>query len=98
VFTIFTSLRGKIIAAVGLLTLVALLLLSLTSTMTSRKYAMTSLKSQTTALTMARAEGVADWVKARHQVVKSIAPVVAEAEPSKFLQQAKMPAVWTRPT
>jgi methyl-accepting chemotaxis protein len=84
------SLRGKIIAAVGFLTLVALLLLSLSNTYTARKYAMAALKQQTTALTQAHAEGVGDWVKARQQVVKSIAPVVNEAEPLKFLVQAKI--------
>ncbi len=87
---IFNSLRAKIVTAVGILLFLALLILSLTSIFTARQQAMATLKIQTTDLTTAHAQGVAEWVKGRQQVVLSMAAAANEAEPLKFLEQAKI--------
>ena len=88
--TSLKSLRLKIIAAVGLLVFLALLGLSVSNLLTVRKQAMTALKSQTMALALTHAEWVADWVRARHQVVRSLAAAANEAQALKFLEQAKI--------
>ena len=85
-----TSLRGKIVAVVGLLVAAGLLLLSATNVYTARSHALQSLVDQTKALSRAHAAGVADWVASRKQVVLSFAGAVPEAEPVKYLQQAKI--------
>ena len=89
-FTFLSSLRGKIVALVGLLVVCGLLALSLTNVLTARSHALEALDNQTRALAHSHATGVADWVASRHQLVKSIAPVVNEAEPLKYLVQAKV--------
>jgi len=89
-FTFLTSLRGKIVALVGLLVVCGLFALSLTNVLTARSHALDALDNQTRALAHSHATGVADWVASRHQLVKSIAPVVDEAEPLKYLVQAKV--------
>ena len=85
-----TSLRGKIVATVGLLVVAGLLGLSITNVLTARSYALESLGNQTRALSHSHAAGVGDWVASRQQVVKSFAGAVPEADPIKFLQQAKI--------
>jgi len=89
-FTFLSSLRGKIVALVGLLVVCGLLALSLTNVLTARSHALEALDNQTRALAHSHATGVADWVASRHQLVKSIAPAVNEAEPVKYLVQAKV--------
>ncbi|TAH11901.1 MAG: HAMP domain-containing protein [Curvibacter sp.] len=85
-----TSLRGKIVATVGLLVAGSLLVLSATNVYTARSHALESLDSQTRALSKSHAAGVGDWVTSRKQVVNSIAGAVPEADPIKYLQQAKI--------
>jgi methyl-accepting chemotaxis protein len=85
-----TSLRGKIVATAGILVLLGLLLLTATNVLTARHHALDSLNGQIKALTHSHAAGVADWVATRHQVVKSMAAAVNEAEPLKYLQEAKI--------
>nr|WP_315478339.1 methyl-accepting chemotaxis protein [uncultured Rhodoferax sp.] len=85
-----TSLRGKIVATVGLLVAAGLLVLSATNVYTARSHALQSLEEQTKALSRAHAAGVADWVTSRKQVVISFAGAIPEADPIKFLQQAKI--------
>ena len=89
-FTVLNSLRKKIVASVGLLVFVALFSLSWGNVYSARKNAMATMKSQTIALTLAHAEGVAEWVKSRQQVVRSFATAVNEAQPLKYLEQAKI--------
>jgi methyl-accepting chemotaxis protein len=89
-FAFLTSLRGKIVATAGILILLGLLLLTATNVLTARHHALDSLNGQIKALTRSHAAGVADWVATRHQVVKSLAAAVNEAEPLKYLQEAKI--------
>ncbi len=87
---VLTSLRGKIVATVGLLVAAGLLVLSATNVYTARSHALESLDNQTRALSHSHAAGVGDWVSARKQVVLSFAGAVPEADPIKYLQQAKI--------
>jgi methyl-accepting chemotaxis protein len=84
------SLRGKIVALVGLLVLLGLAALSITNVLTARSHALRTLDSQTRALAKAHASEVAEWVAGRHQIVKSFAFAVNEPEPLKYLVQAKV--------
>jgi methyl-accepting chemotaxis protein len=88
-FTALTSLRGKIVAITGTLVLLGLLALTASNVLIARQHAMSTLTSQTQDLTSAREDSIAAWVAARHLIVKSFAGAVNEAEPLKFLQQAK---------
>ncbi|CAM8653164.1 MCP_signal domain containing protein [Comamonadaceae bacterium] len=89
-FSFLSSLRGKIVALVGLLVLVGLAALSATNVITARSHAMAALDSQTRALARSHGSGVAEWVASRHQVVKSFGFAVSEPDPLKFLQEAKV--------
>jgi len=89
-FSFFRSLRGKVVGVTGALVLLGLLVLTTTNLWMARQNAMTSMADQTRALAHAHAVGVADWMAARHQVVKSVAARVAEADPVPFLQDAKI--------
>jgi methyl-accepting chemotaxis protein len=84
------SLRGKVVVATGGLVLLGLLLLTAANLLTARSNALTSLNEQTRALSRSHATGVADWVTSRHQVVKSVAGKIAEANPIPFLVGAKI--------
>ncbi len=86
----FSSLRGKIVSATGILVLLGLLVLAATNVLTARQHALASLNDQIKALTLAHAEGVAEWVSARKQVVQSFTAAVQDSEPVKFLAQAKI--------
>ena len=88
--TFLTSLRGKIVATVGILVLLGLLLLTASNVLTARHHALDSLNAQIKALTHSHATGVADWMASRHKVVKSLAGAVNEPEPLKYLQEAKI--------
>ena len=85
-----SSLRGKIVAATGLLVLLGLLALTATNVLTARHHALAALNDQVKALAQSHAAGVADWVGAHHKMVKSFASAVDESEPLKSLQQAKI--------
>ena len=84
------SLRGKVVTASGLLTLLGLLLLTTTNVLTARQQAMVSLNQQVKDLTHSHASGISDWSASRTQVVKSFARAASEAEPLKYLEQAKI--------
>ena len=84
------SLRGKVVTASGLLTLLGLLLLTATNVLTARQQAMVSLNQQIKDLTHSHASGIADWSASRIQVVKSFARAASEPEPLKYLEQAKI--------
>ena len=85
-----TSLRGKIVATAGVLVLLGLLMLTATNVLTARHHALDSLNGQIKSLAQSHATGIADWIAAHHQVIKSFASAVSEAEPLKSLQQAKI--------
>jgi len=87
---LFTSLRSKIIGITAVLVFLGLLGLTAVNVLTARHYALDSLNGQVKALALSHASGVADWVASRHQVVKSIASAVDEAEPLKALQHTKI--------
>ena len=70
-FLFLNSLRGKIVALVGLLVTCGLFALSLTNVLTARSHALEALDNQTRSLAHSHATGVADWVASRHQLVKS---------------------------
>ncbi|MBT3069188.1 methyl-accepting chemotaxis protein [Rhodoferax sp. U11-2br] len=86
----FRTLRGKVVGVTGALVLLGLLVLSATNLWMARQNALASLADQTRALAHAHAVGVADWMASKHQVVKSVAGRVAEADPVPFLQDAKI--------
>ncbi|QDL56788.1 methyl-accepting chemotaxis protein [Rhodoferax aquaticus] len=85
-----SSLRGRVIATVGALVLLGLLALTASNVWTARFHAISSLNDQAKALAQAHANDVADWLGARRNVVLSFASAVDEADPVKFLQQAKI--------
>jgi len=89
-FSFFRTLRGKVVGVTGALVLLGLLVLSASNLWMARQNALASLADQTRALAHAHAVGVADWMASRHQVVKSVASRVAEADPVPFLQDAKI--------
>ena len=89
-FSFFRTLRGKVVGVTGALVLLGLLVLSATNLWVARQNALASLADQTRALAHAHAVVVADWVASQHQVVKSVAGRVAEADPVPFLQDAKI--------
>jgi len=89
-FSFFRTLRGKVVGVTGALVLLGLFVLSATNLWMARQNALTSLADQTRALAHAHAVGVADWIASKHQVVKSVAGRVAEADPVPFLQDAKI--------
>ncbi|WP_255435012.1 methyl-accepting chemotaxis protein [Rhodoferax sp. BLA1] len=89
-FSFFDTLRGKVVGVTGTLVLLGLLVLTATNLWMARQNAMTSMADQTRALAHAHAVGVADWMATRHQVVKSVASRIAEADPVPFLQDAKV--------
>ncbi|WP_304621936.1 methyl-accepting chemotaxis protein [Rhodoferax sp. U2-2l] len=88
-FSFMNTLRGKVVLVTGALVLFGQLLVSGTNLLTARHNAMAALTDQTRSLLRSHAAGVADWVSARHQVVKSVAGKVGEADPIPFLQVAK---------
>jgi len=86
----FGSLRGKVVGVTGALVLVGLLLLTATNLWMARENALASIAAQTQALAHSHAVGVAEWMASRHQVVKSVAGRIGEADPVPFLQGAKI--------
>ena len=89
-FVFLNSLRGKIVALVGLLVFLGLAALSITNVQTARSHALRTLDSQTGALAKAHASEIAEWVAGRHQIVKSFGFAVNEPDPLKYLVQAKV--------
>ncbi|WP_138516018.1 methyl-accepting chemotaxis protein [Rhodoferax bucti] len=89
-FLFLNSLRGKIVALVGVLVACGLFALSLTNVLTARSHALEALDNQTRSLAHSHATGVADWVASRHQLVKSFGFAINEPEPLKYLVQAKV--------
>ena len=89
-FVFLNSLRGKIVALVGLLVFLGLAALSITNVQTARSHALRPLDSQTGALAKAHASEIAEWVAGRHQIVKSFGFAVSEPDPLKYLVQAKV--------
>ena len=89
-FAFFSTLRGKIVAITGALMLAGLLGLAATVVLTARSHALDSLSVHIQALGHSHASGIADWVNSRQLVLKSFEGAVAEADPLKFLQQAKI--------
>jgi len=89
-FSFFRTLRGKVVGVTGALVLLGLLVLTGSNLWMARQSALSSLADQTRALAHAHAVGVADWMAARHQVVKSVESKVAESDPVPFLLEAKV--------
>ncbi len=85
-----TSLRGKIVAATGVLVLLGLLALTTANVLTARHHALAALDGQMKSLTLSHASEVAAWIASRQQVVKSFASAVDEADPLNALKQAKI--------
>ncbi len=86
--TLFTSLRGKIVAITAAVLLLGLAGLSANNIWSARQYALESLASQTQSLAHSHAEGVAEWVAQNQRVVASLATAVGEEDPVKSLVQA----------
>ncbi len=84
------SLRGKVVVASAVLTLIGLLVLSATNVITARNHALDSLSASTKGLTRSHADGVAEWVASRMQVVKSFGTAANETNVIKYLEQAKI--------
>ena len=85
-----SSLRNKIIVAVGLLTFAGLAALTATNLVIGKRHAMEALTQQTRALAKSHAESISAWITARQQVVRSFSTAADMADPLPALQQAKI--------
>ena len=85
-----SSLRSRIVGAVGILVFVGLMVQAFASLWIGKEHAMNELRQQTRALARAHAEGISVWISARQAVVRSIAAAASAADPVPALQQGKI--------
>ncbi|MDT8990843.1 methyl-accepting chemotaxis protein [Curvibacter sp. APW13] len=89
-FTLFTSLRNKVIALVGVVVLLGLLLQTGTNVWIGKRHALDALASQTGALARSHAESIGAWIAARQSVVRSFSSAATASDPVPMLAQAKI--------
>jgi methyl-accepting chemotaxis protein len=86
----FSSLRTKVIAAVGSLVFVGLLVQTGANLVIGKRHALGELGQQTGALARAHAESIGSWIAARQSVVRSFSGAADVPEPQSILAQAKI--------
>lgn len=86
---LMNSLRGRIVVIAGLLVLLGLLSLSITSVAVSKKHALELLNHQSRTLLSSHASAIADRIAIRKSSVQSVLPIIKKEAPVSYLQQAK---------
>ena len=83
------SLRVQVVVISVLALMLGLLALAAANYLTARGHVLDTLRDDTRALGESQAGTIGDWVASKAAVVQSTLPAVAEADPVKFLVQAK---------